>query len=70
MTKNENSSVLDKQGLRGAQFVVEVTVDNEGKTLFMIRTMQGVPVRRVETSGDVAQFFNEVCNEITADHEG
>lgn len=59
----------DEQGLRSAQFVVEVIVDEDNKETYVIRTPQGQPIKVVNCSEDVAQFFNHVISKAISVHE-
>lgn len=63
------SKALAKQGIKGGSFNVELIVDQDGNTTFIIRTSNGIPVRIVNDSTDVAQFFNEITNEIKASYD-
>lgn len=58
-----------EQGLRSAQFVVEVIVDEDNKETYVIRTPQGQPIKVVNCSEDVAQFFNDVISKAISNHE-
>lgn len=66
---DEKVSALQKQGIKGATFGVEVIVDKEGSTTYILRTVQGVPVRVVTDATEVAEFLNEVINEIKNSYE-
>lgn len=59
----------ENKGLRSAQFVVEVLVDDNNKETFVIRTPQGQPIKVVNCSEDVAQFLDDVISKAISDHE-
>lgn len=59
----EKENALTKQGLRSASFNVEVLVDDSQKSTFVIRTVQGQPIRVVSSPEEVAEFLLEVINQ-------
>ena len=65
----EKTISSDVRGLRSAQFVVEIIVDEDNKETYVIRTPQGQPIKVVNCSEDVAQFFNEVISNAIGSHE-
>ena len=65
----EKTISSDVRGLRSAQFVVEIIVDEDNKETYVIRTPQGQPIKVVNCSEDVAQFFNDVVSKAIGSHE-
>lgn len=59
----EKENAMTKQGLRSASFNVEVLVDDAQKSTFVIRTVQGQPIRVVSSPEEVAEFLTEVINQ-------
>lgn len=59
----EKENAMTKQGLRSASFNVEVLVDDTQKSTFVIRTVQGQPIRVVSSPEEVADFLSEVINQ-------
>lgn len=60
---SEKENAMTKQGLRSASFNVEVLVDDTQKSTFVIRTVQGQPIRVVSSPEEVAEFLAEVINQ-------
>lgn len=60
---SEKENAMTKQGLRSASFNVEVLVDDTQKSTFVIRTVQGQPIRVVSSPEEVAEFLSEVINQ-------
>lgn len=60
---------VKKQQLKAAAFTVEIIADKHEPTTFIVRTVQGQPIRICGSSDEVAEFLDEVTNEIKASYE-
>ena len=65
----EKKISIEEKGIKSAQFVVEVIVDEDNKETYVIRTPQGQPIKVVNCSEDIAQFFNDVISKVISNHE-
>lgn len=65
MSDNE----VKKQQLKTAAFTVEIIADKDEPATFIVRTVQGQPIRICSSSDEVAEFLNEVTNEIKNSYE-
>ncbi len=63
------SEEKEKQQLKTAAFTVEIIADKTEPTTFIVRTVQGQPIRICKNPDEVVEFLNEVTNEIKASYE-
>lgn len=55
---------MNKDLIKASAFTVEVLVDKDGKQTYVVRTIQGQPVRVLSSSSELATFFDGVVNEM------
>lgn len=60
---------VKKQLLKTAAFTVEIIADKNEPTTFIVRTVQGQPIRICSSSVGVAEFLIDVTNEIKDSYE-
>lgn len=63
------SEIKPKQQLKVAAFTVEIIADKNEPTRYIIRTVQGQPIRIFDSPDEVVEFLNEVTNEIKDSYE-
>lgn len=63
------SEIKEKQQLKVAAFTIEIIADKNEPTRYIIRTVQGQPIRICDTPDEVVEFLNEVTNEIKNSYE-
>lgn len=55
---------MSEQPIKGGSFNIEALVYDDGRTLFIVKTPQGVPVRVLTDPAELASFFDRFLIEI------